>query len=221
MQQDETLQDYLDQHFPTLKLDVPLFYLADVGLRFEIATDECMTSKAFELQTIHRALTLFRAVHAPDDEIFLVVNADREMDDFRFNRDRLHVFRRIVRDARVLKKLTCTAFPFFGAENEAEALENQHVKTYRYSLACRVSDVNVYHLIRCIALQFTDPKYRPQLDAFVMVINKSKHTVFNFYDYRGLDIVAERKETLEPIYTTYNDWILDHDREKIDQLFAR
>jgi hypothetical protein len=39
------------------------------------------------------------------------------------------------------------------------------------------------------------------------------------YDDRGLDIIAADKETLRPIYLTFNNWILEHDRKEIDKQF--
>jgi len=37
------------------------------------------------------------------------------------------------------------------------------------------------------------------------------------YDDRGLDIIASKIETIEPIYKMHNNWILDYDRELIDK----
>ncbi|MBU3146330.1 DUF3885 domain-containing protein [Clostridium sp. CF012] len=39
-------------------------------------------------------------------------------------------------------------------------------------------------------------------------------------DDRGLDIVAHDKNTLMPLYQELNAWILDYDREQIDERFS-
>ncbi|MBM3618782.1 MAG: DUF3885 domain-containing protein, partial [Alphaproteobacteria bacterium] len=39
------------------------------------------------------------------------------------------------------------------------------------------------------------------------------------YDYRGLDLVANDKKSLQEYYHSFNDWILDYDRAKIDDTF--
>ncbi|WP_236809626.1 DUF3885 domain-containing protein [Bacillus glycinifermentans] len=44
--------------------------------------------------------------------------------------------------------------------------------------------------------------------------------VFHLYDDRGCDVIAARKEDLEPLYSRLNEWILDVDRDRIDRLFA-
>jgi len=39
------------------------------------------------------------------------------------------------------------------------------------------------------------------------------------YDDRGLDIIASDKDTLSPIYTKHNDWLLDYDRARMEEIF--
>lgn len=46
-----------------------------------------------------------------------------------------------------------------------------------------------------------------------------ENVLFYLYDDRGADLVAEKRETLLPIYRKYHDWILDYDCEKIEQVF--
>lgn len=43
--------------------------------------------------------------------------------------------------------------------------------------------------------------------------------LFHLYDDRGADLVTNDKEILRPIYEKLNSWILDYDREKIDEIF--
>src|SRR5699024_3600191 len=43
--------------------------------------------------------------------------------------------------------------------------------------------------------------------------------LYHLYDDRGLDLVAKDKNKLYPLYETFNDWILDYDREAIGRIF--
>lgn len=43
---------------------------------------------------------------------------------------------------------------------------------------------------------------------------------FHLYDDRGADVVSMDKEILRPLYIKCNNFILDHDREDIDRVFA-
>ena len=40
------------------------------------------------------------------------------------------------------------------------------------------------------------------------------------YDDRGLDVIATNKEILKPLYIEFNDWILEVNREKIDDIMS-
>lgn len=53
----------------------------------------------------------------------------------------------------------------------------------------------------------------------VYFINLNKKTIFHIYDDRGCDVIASAREDLMGIYTRYNDWILDYDRERINRVF--
>ncbi|NUJ16601.1 DUF3885 domain-containing protein [Bacillus glycinifermentans] len=66
------------------------------------------------------------------------------------------------------------------------------------------------------AKDFSNPGY----DFDIYFLNASRKMVFHLYDDRGCDVIAARKEDLEPLYSRLNEWILDVDRDRIDRLFA-
>ncbi len=45
--------------------------------------------------------------------------------------------------------------------------------------------------------------------------------IYNIYDDRGLDIIAKEKTILTELYTEFNHWILDYDRDKINKIFMK
>lgn len=55
-------------------------------------------------------------------------------------------------------------------------------------------------------------------DVEIYFVNITKRIIFHMYDDRGLDIIASDVETLKPIYTKFNNWILDYNRIQIDAL---
>jgi hypothetical protein len=55
----------------------------------------------------------------------------------------------------------------------------------------------------------------PSISGRVYFLNPAKAMIVHMYDDRGLDIIAADRETLIPIYRTFNDWVLDSDRERI------
>ncbi|MGZ4122168.1 MAG: DUF3885 domain-containing protein [Tumebacillaceae bacterium] len=209
------LNMYMSEHFPKLELRRPLFYLAPIGLRFEIGpAEEEAGSSSYMAEVNRRAQTLFQELHEPDDPIFLVVNALRRKGELPSKRRELTVFRKYVRDARLLKHLTCAELPDFYAGEEEVTEESWQM--YRYSLACRVSNLKVSPLLKAIVNQDFPSKREPVVSEEVYVVHANKHIIFHLYDDCGCDIVANRTESLTPIYTKYNHWILDYDRDRID-----
>ena len=45
--------------------------------------------------------------------------------------------------------------------------------------------------------------------------------LFHLYDDRGTDLVAADRELLRPIYERVNSWILEYDRDRINEIFAK
>ncbi|CAM2141561.1 hypothetical protein PT2222_130202 [Paraburkholderia tropica] len=60
---------------------------------------------------------------------------------------------------------------------------------------------------------------KPSISQDIYFINIKKRTIFHLYDDQGCDILAAAAETIRDMYETYNSWILDYDRERINRLF--
>ena len=59
-----------------------------------------------------------------------------------------------------------------------------------------------------------------ELASSVYLFDTKNNVLFYLYDDRGLDIVAQKKESLYHLYKNYNSWILDFDRKQINEIFA-
>lgn len=66
------------------------------------------------------------------------------------------------------------------------------------------------------------PPRKPQLKFLsseeIYLVNLDKKLIFHMYDDRGLDLIASDIRALRPIYDKFNHWVLDHDREKINNM---
>jgi hypothetical protein len=60
----------------------------------------------------------------------------------------------------------------------------------------------------------------PILTSSVYFICTRDRVLFHVYDDRGADLVAARQDTIQHIYREFTDWILDDDREKIEDRFC-
>ncbi|MBG9945379.1 DUF3885 domain-containing protein [Brevibacillus formosus] len=212
-----TLQEYLHHTFPTLMLRPPLFYSWDIGIRFELGVDynyHNVYENGPYLQGVYtRAITLCKTLHAPTDDIYIVVDVNDFGDGRAFKR-KLNVFSKYVKNKSLLYNLQQHTIPYVFPEDD----ENEAYLTHRFVLKCKTSDFAFVPMIKAICRQ--DMGLQPRICHRVYFINTSKQTIFHIYDDRGCDLLATSPETIRGIYESYSHWILDYDRAKIDQVFS-
>ena len=85
----------------------------------------------------------------------------------------------------------------------------------RVSLYWNAKEINLDRLFREIIK--TDIGGYSILSSSVFLLDSKKSCVCHLYDDRGIDIIASSKETIYPIYKSYENWLID--REKTDELF--
>ncbi|MEW9109591.1 MAG: DUF3885 domain-containing protein [Cytobacillus gottheilii] len=211
------VDQFMESNFSGLALRPPLFYHWDVGIRFELGVD-------YEFDNIYencpyirgvydRAITLFKTVHSPADDLFMVVDVHDYAEGEVFKR-KLNTFSKYIKKKSVLYKLQENTIPFVFPEDD----EDGEYKTYRFTLKCKAEDIAYIPLLKAICNQ--DMALQPKIFHYVYFINMTKKTIFHVYDDRGCDLLAASPQTIRGIYESYNEWILDYDREKIDQVFA-
>ncbi|MGC6588433.1 DUF3885 domain-containing protein [Paenibacillus sp. Dod16] len=88
---------------------------------------------------------------------------------------------------------------------------------YRYIINCKASDVDYLNLLKAICNQ--DVGIKPSIHHDVFFININKGVIFHIYDDRGCDVISSSILELKDIYTKFNKWILDYDREAIKRTF--
>lgn len=52
------------------------------------------------------------------------------------------------------------------------------------------------------------------------LVDFERGILVHIYDHRGMDVIAVDRETLRPLHARFNDWLLDHDRARMDAMFA-
>ncbi len=62
------------------------------------------------------------------------------------------------------------------------------------------------------------PRLTPLAHSYIMDLERGM--VLHVYDDRGMDLAATRPELLRPCYEQLNGWLLDHDRARMDAIFA-
>lgn len=212
--------DYLDElllsNFEGIELKSPFFYNAPVGIRFNVGGDIDMAEKRVK-QVKHRAVTLFNEVNQDKDNIYFVLFMD-SWDEHRvssFENDVIQVFETFINGLDVKQ--------VFKKEQDyryKEMDEDDDTVTIRYCAKLKVKDLDIDKLILEIANR-TIANQVSSIVGDIFLVNETTKVIFYLYDDRGLDIVAVNKEKLKSIYEKYNDWILDYDRERINEIFGR
>lgn len=210
------LREYMLETFPNLELRPPLFYNGDIGIRFKLGVNYDCTN-IYEncpyLEGVYnRAITLFQSLHSKTDDIYIVVDVNDFADGETF-KHKLNIFSKYVKEKSDLFKLQKNTIPYVFPEDDEDGL----YKTHRFTLKCKVSDLKYIPMLKAICNQ--DMGIKPRIFHMVCFINVNKNTIFHIYDDRGCDVLATSPNTIRDMYHTYNDWILDYDRNKIDKVF--
>ncbi|MNN26621.1 hypothetical protein D3C81_1401320 [compost metagenome] len=211
-----TFDKFMNDHFPNLILRPPLFYNWNIGIRFELGNPhlyEIDTNHYME-QVYSRAIELFRALFFKDDDICIVTNA---FFAYRFKSQvkRLNLYRRYIKSNQLLRNLKLNVIPDIFAEEDERPDEDNN--TYRYMIDCKVRDVDYQNLLKAICNQ--DVGIKPSIYHDVFFLNLDRGVIYHIYDDRGCDVISSSIIELKDIYTKFNEWILDYDRESIKKTF--
>jgi len=201
--------DFLKTHFEGFKIQQPLFYNWKIGLRFDLQVGETNTDEYF-IECVKRASTLFEAAFSPADKVYLILL------DFKYKRRRIRFSNYCFKQIKDLNKNEVTYSEIkrlYDSEDRFD-IRNQAIVT---SSVDRINYKNILTAISHVDFPPRKPSYGFLSSKQVYFININKKLIFNMYDDRGLDIIASDKASLLPIYHMYNNWILDYDRENIDQ----
>jgi hypothetical protein len=206
-----------------IKLERPLFYNNPFGLRFEIGPTEIgvwanrekrqLNGRYFNA-ALQRAQNIFNTAFASSDDISIVYQIFS--DGRRRIKKKCYVLRQT--NTGSTKEIAFSDHRDLYSENLNYKCEFWHRVTVSRLTA---KDANVNEIL--LALINTDFGSRhPSIGGGeCYFINHTKGLVLNLYDDRGMDIVALKKETLQPLYKAHNEWLLDYDREHIDQVFSQ
>lgn len=210
------LNGYMLETFPNLELRPPLFYNGDIGIRFKLGVNydynNIYENCPYLEGVYNRAITLFQSLHSKTDDIYIVVDVN-DFADGETSKHKLNIFSKYVKEKSDLFKLQKNTIPYVFPEDDEDGL----YKTYRFTLKCKVSDLKYIPMLKAICNQ--DMGIKPSIFHRVYFINVNKNTIFHIYDDRGCDVLATSPNTIRDMYHTYNDWILDYDRNKIDKVF--
>lgn len=202
----------MHQHFLDLELHPPLFYKWEIGLRYELGLEQNDFLESYLYDAYQRAKTLFEFLHQPDDTLLIVMDVPDKQTGKPLERQ-LRTFAPYV-DKHLLFKIQYQKLRSTELENDIDDFA-----VHRFTLRCQTAEFHYAPLLKALCNQ--DFGINPSLSHFVYFINTDKKTIFQVYDDRGCDVIASSTDALKEAYITFNEWILDYDRLKIDNTFGQ
>lgn len=146
------LERYMLRNFPNLELRPPLFYNWDIGIRFELGVnydvDDASENSPYIKEVYKRAITLFKTLHLPNDDIYLVVDVNDFADSETFKR-KVNIFSKYVKEKSVLLQLQQKTIPYILPEDN----EDGTYRTHRFTLKCKTSDLQFVPMLKAICNQ--------------------------------------------------------------------
>lgn len=197
------LPGFLRTYFPGLAWpgfgDVPVFYNTPIGLRFELGGGEDDVPRA-----ITRGVALYRALFAPVDHC-IVAAITWETPPGSVDSVFSHP-----------AQLSLEGEP----TREEQPIGEARVKVLQWvtQLAGAFDYERIIELLAKADFRSAFPAAFTAGDVYF--IAPDKLALFHMYDDRGVDIAAVERDTLAPLYRRYNEWLLDHDRRRIDAVFS-
>lgn len=199
----------LAEIFPEGDLRRPVFYRAKAGLRFEIGTGAPLGKSAgghprteYVQRALERSITLFHACF-PSGPDFLLLDVLVRNDTTRT--DTLDV---------------CSHSNLLGVVKEVVCTPHHDEEGTRLQLLfdTRERQPDILGVLRNTILSDFVPDFSALWQS-VFFFDCDRHLLFHLYDDRGLDIASSTRNAIEYLYSAYNSWILDYDREQIDNVF--
>lgn len=218
----DLLSQFMKEHFDNFTIRPPLFYLWEYGIRFEISVPYLdLEDKKNRQQIEERMIGIFNKVFNDGDMIFLITDIHCERNDNFLQKRPTKVYQKYVKDKELRRKLQHQVLPSVFLE---DGEDDEDMVTHRFILSCEKSNIRYKPLLTAISYEdFPHPsqilKGVPRNGIDIYFINVTRKMIYHLYDDRGCDVIASKKDDLRSLYEERNSWILDYDREQIDQLF--
>lgn len=213
------LNKYMKEKFNNIELKGALFYDAQIGIRFEIGWEGFRISDKSYIEYVYvRSIMLFEELFSKDTDIYFVVNFHEDFENIQWRDKKEELknnLKKYFNNKMVGNKIEFIKIPYIYYDDASD----DDMYTLRCVISCKIKDINYRKLLKAIGNH--DIGIYPKFDGEVFFVDKNKDIIYYLYDDRGLDIVANKTSTLEPIYKRYNSWILDYDRHRINMIFKK
>ncbi len=188
------------------RLQLPIFYNSPIGLRFEIGDPDISTSNPTYFRAAYlRASYIYHQIDTFDTLLWVLYRSDDTESDTQTLCHRFCEIAHLPMPAEIYTQDTTT--------DDGEPL----TRIFLFWDMKKTSP-NIDKLLQAIIQ--TDFRGFPELSSAVFFLNTTDHILYHLYDDRGLDVMAEKKETLYPLYQQCQNWLLAYDRKRMQNIFS-
>ncbi len=191
-------------------IELPVFYSTQIGIRFDIGD-----SSDFDVYSKKRTVNPLYIEHC--------LNRTTQLMNSLSNPPDMLAIKLYYVDEQGLKEeikdiLSVTKLPYPHEIDKREIiLDDEQSNTAM--LLWDLSTTNFSKEVLLKEIIVSDLGGEHLLTASVFWLWSNYKIMFHLYDDRGADLVASEKSAIKDIYTRFNKWILEYDRERIKSTF--
>jgi len=183
-----TIEEYLQEQFPSLELIPSIYNQWDIGIHFSLGKSSYLLKENDEMnlegfQVIYKQTSqIFNELFDQNDELFLVTNLYKQIKEK--STKKLKVYQPYLKDHNSLNRILVKTYPYPFELEEEEELEMQ-----QFSLFCKRKDLHVAGLLKAACNE--DFPLKPKFGGYyigypdVFFVNTTKDIIFFIYDDRG------------------------------------
>lgn len=188
------------------RLQLPIFYESPIALRFEIGDPVISTANPVYFRAAYLRASYIYHQAAPFDTLLWILyrSADTESD--------------VETLCQRFCEITRLPMPTEIYTQETIAADDEPFTRIFLFWDMTKTPPNIDRLLQAII--HTDFHGFRELSSAVFFLNTTDHILYHLYDDRGLDVVAETKETLTPLYQQFQNWLLTYDIKRMQSIFS-
>lgn len=196
----DNLQDIFDA-FDWMDIPTPLFYRCDIALRFELGGGHSAQPARF-MQSMDRARRIASAAFAGASNLTALIPHGTSL------------------DRSAVAEIGFSA-PFFALGERKVSQSNSGVSEIEWVADFPNREDQITALLwNSVAKEMGVTPCVPCLGN-IYIIDRARSVILHVYDDRGMDIAAAHPSAILPLYKTFNSWLLDYDRQKMDFVFGK
>lgn len=191
-------------------IEFPVFYSARIGIRFDIGdssdfdvySEKHTVNPSYTEHCLNRAMKIIDSLSNPPDILAILLYYDDEQG--------------LKEEIENILSVIKLPYPH-EIDKRRPVPDDKQINTALLLWDLSTTNFSKETLLKEIIV--SDLGGENLLTASVFWVWSNDEMMYHLYDDRGADLVASKKSAMKDIYTRFNKWILEYDREKIKSTF--